>query len=68
MEHRIIHLNPGHGYLPALLMARHILRVVQMLLNGGVPFDFSDIVDVYNVAYNSWSVDVLLRPALIIQG
>ena len=27
--------------------------------NGGVPFDFTNIVDVYNEADNSWSVDVL---------
>jgi hypothetical protein len=30
--------------------------------NGGVPYDFSDIVDVYNEADNSWSVDVLAQP------
>ena len=27
--------------------------------NGGVPFDFTNIVDVYNEADSSWSVDVL---------
>ncbi len=30
--------------------------------NGGVPYDFSNIVDIYNEADNSWSVDVLATP------
>jgi len=30
--------------------------------NGGVPYDFSDIIDVYDAADSSWSVDVLSTP------
>jgi len=32
------------------------------IANGGVPYDFTNIVDVYNGADNSWSVDVLATP------